>query len=292
MQRIVQRLCPGGRLLRAWPLTGGVSAQITALEIERSGGDLRRLVVRRHGAGDLAVNPDVAADEAGLLALLADAGLPVPRVHLLDVSGAILPTPYLVIDFIEGDWRADPPEPARAQQVAALLRRVHGFRADDPRLAFLRRRDPLCRAELDSESAAAEDADLEARLRAALRPHWPLASGAPSVLLHGDFWPGNLLWREGRVAALLDWEDAGLGDPRLDLAHARLELLWAWGAEAAERFTRSYGASPDGGQGPLYDLWAALRALLRLPGWGLPPAERAAKRAGLAGFVEPALARL
>jgi aminoglycoside phosphotransferase (APT) family kinase protein len=40
------------------------------------------------------------------------------------------------------------------------------------------------------------------------------------VLLHGDFWPGNALWRDGALVAILDWEDAAIGDPLADVANA------------------------------------------------------------------------
>jgi aminoglycoside phosphotransferase (APT) family kinase protein len=91
---------------------------------------------------------------------------------------------------------------------------------------------------------------------------------------------------------VIDWEDACLGDPMIDLAPARLELLWLWGPAAVERFTQRYRAQtgrPLAAQ-PLYDLWCALRALLRLPGWGLPAEEQAEKRRLLRGFVDDALA--
>jgi aminoglycoside phosphotransferase (APT) family kinase protein len=47
-----------------------------------------------------------------------------------------------------------------------------------------------------------------------------LATNEPSdarlALLHGDPNPGNYLFRESEVAAVLDWELAAIGDPRSD----------------------------------------------------------------------------
>ena len=43
------------------------------------------------------------------------------------------------------------------------------------------------------------------------------APGDP-VLVHADFHYGNMLFREARVVAVLDWEIAELGQPLLDLA--------------------------------------------------------------------------
>jgi prepilin-type processing-associated H-X9-DG protein len=36
-------------------------------------------------------------------------------------------------------------------------------------------------------------------------------------LVHGDFNPANFLFADGRVTALIDWENARIGDPREDL---------------------------------------------------------------------------
>lgn len=39
----------------------------------------------------------------------------------------------------------------------------------------------------------------------------------PLALVHGDFNPANFLYQDGRVTALIDWENARIGDPREDL---------------------------------------------------------------------------
>lgn len=39
----------------------------------------------------------------------------------------------------------------------------------------------------------------------------------PLAVVHGDFNPANFLYHEGRVSALIDWENARVGDPREDL---------------------------------------------------------------------------
>ena len=68
---------------------------------------------------------------------------------------------------------------------------------------------------------------------------WPLSQQNRSVLLHGDFWPGNILWRDGQIVGVIDWEDAAFGDPLADIANTRLELLWAFGVEAMRQFHSS-----------------------------------------------------
>jgi aminoglycoside phosphotransferase (APT) family kinase protein len=48
-----------------------------------------------------------------------------------------------------------------------------------------------------------------------LRRHKPRP--LPLALVHGDFNPANFLYENGRVTALIDWENSRIGDPREDL---------------------------------------------------------------------------
>jgi aminoglycoside phosphotransferase (APT) family kinase protein len=43
------------------------------------------------------------------------------------------------------------------------------------------------------------------------------------VFLHNDVWPGNLLWIGDRCVGLIDWKEAGVGHPGVDLANLRMQ---------------------------------------------------------------------
>jgi Ser/Thr protein kinase RdoA (MazF antagonist) len=58
----------------------------------------------------------------------------------------------------------------------------------------------------------------------------------PEVLVHGDFHPGNVLWRRGVVSRVVDWQAACTGPAVIDVAQCRVNLLTI-GTDAAERFT-------------------------------------------------------
>jgi aminoglycoside phosphotransferase (APT) family kinase protein len=93
-------------------------------------------------------------------------------------------------------------------------------------------------------------------------------AGVP-VLLHGDFWPGNILWRDGRLSGVVDWEDAKIGDPLADLAISRLDTLLIYGRDASLALTRAYAKSSGISIGglPYWDLLAALRAATAIAEW-------------------------
>ncbi len=63
-----------------------------------------------------------------------------------------------------------------------------------------------------------------------------LYTGAP-VWLHGDPHPFNVLTRDGRLSALLDFGDVCCGDPASDLGTAWLHFT----AEGLQRFVDAYG---------------------------------------------------
>src|SRR3954470_22071263 len=100
---VAQRLYPNGTLLRSWTLHGGISAQVTALEIARPDGSTVKVVVRQHGSADLSRNPDIDKDEFRLLQILHAWGLPTATPYYADQSGEVFPTPYIVVDYIDGD---------------------------------------------------------------------------------------------------------------------------------------------------------------------------------------------
>jgi aminoglycoside phosphotransferase (APT) family kinase protein len=288
LDRITQSLIPGGRLLRAWPLSGGVSAHMTALEIEKPDGANLKLILRRHGPRDLASNPHVAAHEFRLLQILQSAGYPAPRPYYLDESGAVLPTPYLLIDYVDGQTEFAPADlGAYLKQIATQLAALHRITPARVDLAFLTH----LKSGFGPAPAHPDDSLREADIRTALNEAWPLPDLNPPALLHGDFWPGNILWRQGRIAAVIDWEDACLGDPLSDVANCRLELLWTLGREAIAVFTEHYRAlvHVDFTHLPYWDLRAALRPAGRLSKWGLDATAERRMRAQHAWFVGQAL---
>jgi aminoglycoside phosphotransferase (APT) family kinase protein len=134
----------------------------------------------------------------------------------------------------------------------------------------------------------------EDRIRDALEAAWPLPTLNQPTLLHGDYWPGNLLWRDGALAAVIDWEDASTGDPLADLGNTRLEFLWALGEDAMNEFTRRYldNVDVDATHLPYWDLCAALRSCSKISTWGLDEATERRMRERHHWFVMQALSAL
>ena len=86
--------------------------------------------------------------------------------------------------------------------------------------------------------------------RAAEIYHQP-APLLPQVLVHGDFHPGNVLWRWGKVCGVVDWPAACTGSAVIDVAHCLVNLL-TFGTGTAERFTALWQRA----SGAAYHRWA------------------------------------
>ncbi len=290
-EQILQRIYPHSRLLRIWQPAGGVSAQVTALEIQHPNGETQRLIVRQHGPLDLQRNPHIAADEFRLLQILHRANIRVPKPVYLDLSCESFPQPVIVMEFVEGsaDFQPQRVDDALAQ-MATTLAAIHRISAVQVDLSFL----PKIGGNISSRPAQLDDSLREGEIRGAVETVGAPPQLNPLSLLHGDFWPGNLLWRDEQLVAVIDWEDAAVGDPLADLANARLEILWALGREAMHLFTQHYQATTALDFRPLsyWDLCAALRPASKLDDWGLAADVENAMRAQHDWFVTQAIANL
>jgi aminoglycoside phosphotransferase (APT) family kinase protein len=85
------------------------------------------------------------------------------------------------------------------------------------------------------------------------------ADDAPAVWLHADLMPGNLLVRDGRLAAVIDLGAVTIGDPAVDLMPA-WNMLPAGARAAYRRALGTDDATWERGRG-----WALVQAIVALP---------------------------
>jgi aminoglycoside phosphotransferase (APT) family kinase protein len=179
-------------------------------------------VLRLEPPGDVTLPGLDVAGEAEVLRALR--GVPVPE--LLD-EGEWLGRRGLLLSYVAGE-------------------RAAGWPADALDVLLALHRAPVAPAGLDG-SAAARVRALRGRIEATTLD--ALAAGAPEpaavVFVHGDFRPSNFVVRDGRIAAVLDWEMAGAGDPARDLGIATMPEWGPWlgDDELLERYRAGGGAA-------------------------------------------------
>jgi aminoglycoside phosphotransferase (APT) family kinase protein len=296
IERAVAKLEPGGQLVGMRELAGGVSADVFGLDIATSSGARRRVVFRWHRSDHFKQHTkSVSAKEYGLLAALHGRGFAVPEPYVYSDTDADS-APYMIIEWIDGSTDvAFGDLPMALDQMAQFLVGLHSL---DPRSLHLPEleevEDPLTAIVPYLPPTEAGE-----RVRVALASQALARDQNRSVLLHGDYWPGNVMWHERCLVAVIDWEDACLGDPLADVATARVELLCQFGAKAMEQFTTRYLAMAHDSAGPLrldslllWELYVSAAALSTMGSWGLEPAEEARRRRLTEGFFDRATSEL
>jgi aminoglycoside phosphotransferase (APT) family kinase protein len=215
--------------------------------------------------------------------------------HYFDLSGGIFPSPFVVIEYIEGHTEFSPVDlEGFLLTLATHLAQLHSIDWSRFDLSFLTDQARLHDEKFRARPTHLDDSLEEGHIRDVLEPAWPFPHRNPSVLLHGDYWPGNILWHKGRLARIIDWEDAQVGDPLADLAISRLEILWAFDTDAMCIFTRHYQSLTklDFSALPYWDLCAALRPAFQIATWAGNPAREEAMRIKHHLFVAQALEAL
>jgi aminoglycoside phosphotransferase (APT) family kinase protein len=259
LDTLAARLFREAHVFAQRPMTGGSSAIMTAIDLELENGEKTTVILRQCGGANLAADPHAAHTEFQLLRALSERGLPVPRALYVDESLELIDAPFLIISHLDGRPDYAPTDPVHAaRQMAGFLAGLHTIDVESDDLAFVVR--PVDGpGYLEIERSALPEVFL--RGHDLLEAAWPPGNSNRPCLLHGDLWPGNMLWQDGELTAVVDWEDASVGDPMVDLAIAGVDMSWSFGFEAMELFTTSYAELTgfDLSALPLWDLRAVLR---------------------------------
>lgn len=248
-------------------------AHLPVREVDHSGWDNRtyrlgdeltvRLPRSRH------YREQVAKEQHWLPLLGPRLPVPVPRPVAQGQPGSGYPYDWSVYAWIEGapatPDRIDDPV-GFARQVADFLVALRCCRTTGGPLPGQHnwwRGGPLTRylpeartalAAVTGELTAAEVTAATGILEEAVASSWP----HPPVWFHGDVAVGNLLVRDGRLAAVIDFGTSGIGDPACDVV-----LAWTLlSGEARTAYADALGLDHDTwARGRGWGLWKALIVL-------------------------------
>ncbi|WP_372412661.1 phosphotransferase [Streptomyces luteireticuli] len=180
---------------------------------------------------------DAIVRGVALAGWLVDQGY--PATEPLDVAQPFTHGPY-VINF----WRyypqhnRDQPAP---EHLGRLLRQLHDLPPPPMALPVYQPLASLCtaigRSRLPAEIRSWLTEATRELLDAYSRLDFPLGTG----LIHGDAYPGNLIW-DGSSVRLGDWDEAALGPRELDLASTHHGAVrFGRPQQLINAFTRAYG---------------------------------------------------
>jgi aminoglycoside phosphotransferase (APT) family kinase protein len=187
-------------------------------------------------AGAMLDGHDVVAQARIYAELGGRAGAPpVPRIVAIGEDDTALGTPFFVMECVQGEsiddfamrpWLIDGTDALRAHVCRQWISIFAGL-ATLPPLDVL---GPPVAPEDDArrwrEFARAADSPFLVELFDRLLLFRAPRSGPPSVT-HGDTKLSNLMWHDGEISAVLDWEMALNGEPLADLGY----LLYSFESE-------------------------------------------------------------
>jgi aminoglycoside phosphotransferase (APT) family kinase protein len=231
MEEWIAEAC-GGRVLAADRIPGGASREGWFVDVDADGATLPLyLRLDRRGTPEKSAFHTLWC-EAEVFRALYGTGVTVPRIL------AVHPTvEAFLADRVPGQtwfYRIRDPE----EQVAvardfisnlAALHRIDVSSLDIPCLGAVAPVSELVARELAQmrERATGPDGAIDPLVELCidwLAAHIPEDDG-PAVLVQGDTGPGNFLYQDGRVTAVLDWELAHWGDPMDDIAWLSLRTV-------------------------------------------------------------------
>ncbi|GAB7141628.1 phosphotransferase family protein [Mycobacterium riyadhense] len=171
--------------------------------------------------------------------------VPVPRVRWIETTGDVLGTPFFLMDYVEGvvppdvmpytfghNWFADAPAERQRQlqdATVGVLAKLHSIPNAENVFGFLteglvgdtalRRHFSWVQSWYDFAVPDIGRSPLLERTFEWLLNNWPNGAAAREpVLLWGDARVGNVLYRDFKPVAVLDWEMVTLGPRELDVA--------------------------------------------------------------------------
>ena len=182
-----------------------------------------------------------------IMSALNQAGLPTPAVPFICSDPIVDGRPFILMERVGGDrietMREFPTSSVDVlKSMQALPLEKTGIGDEDAvplqvemmRWAMLMQRAP--------EELTTRAGDLGGLLAAQA----PVER--PPTLVHGDYHPGNMLFEDGRVVAILDWEVAEIGQPLLDLGALSIVAghhPGEWPAVPRSELFALYGVSED-----------------------------------------------
>jgi len=199
-----------------------------------------RMVLRRYGPWSHASADNAAARETRALELMQRANIPAPAPIWVDSDG-VFAEQALLISYIDGKPDLTPSNPFDwAEQLASVLVRIHEVRLDEDDAGLF----PLGAGEDVERINESPEMVLEhplgedlLRRRVMLGNH---SVETDAVFSHTDFWPGNTMWNDGDLSAVVDWESPATGDRAMDVAYCALDIRYLGMDRVADHFVETY----------------------------------------------------
>ncbi|MDB5971517.1 MAG: hypothetical protein JWQ90_3967 [Hydrocarboniphaga sp.] len=278
LQVYLNARAPAGSAIEVDSITtplGGYSKDTFIVSLRGAGRPADGIVIRcdvPNGPLEGSVRGEFAVIEA-----MFEAGVPVAEPLWLEADSAAMGRPFIVVRQVPGEQLLDMKLDVVGKGAVDCVRQLARV------LAQIHRVDPKTAGLGDAELSQPASAPILRLLdqfeaqwhRRRMGPSSTIAAGLawmrnniPGTLpspriVHGDATLRNMLFADGRVTAMLDWETWHLGDPGEDLAYCRSEVerFMPWDEFVAE-YSAGGGVRPSPESERYWGMWMYLRGAI------------------------------
>ena len=211
-----------------YSLIAGGHSNLTYRCADSAGNDY---VLRRPPLGHVLESAHDMGREHKIINALKDSNVPVANNFGVCKDKSVNEADFYIMNYVEGTVLNDAgiaatlPEQERrtiSEDVVDILCKLHAVNPDDVGLGDLGRKEAYLARQMNrwtkqwegSKTHEVPEIDESFRL---LSEDVPEQIGA--TIVHGDYRLGNMMVRDGRVRAILDWELCTLGDPLADVGY-------------------------------------------------------------------------
>ena len=253
---------------------GGLSTENYYVEGETDRGNFK-WVMRMEPPGGVLEPYDVIR-EYRVIKALENSEVPVPKVLYAEEDPAPLGGCFFLMEFVEGglfvhtDPRFQQDEKLRAEVLNTFVELLAKMHKTPPPEALLPPLEGMSYGQSEALRCKRRLEEIELLpdplMRYVLQKLEEYApEEGPRVIVHGDFRLSNMIWRDGKIVALLDWERARLGDPLSDVGFSHQSFLHGWcgvTGEYAKLYTKLTGFEIDEKRLAFFKLLEFVKALL------------------------------
>lgn len=212
------------------------------LEFSLPGGGAKQIVLKCYiGKGA----PGRMSREFSALQWLIQRGILVPEPIFQDAKGVHLGKPCIIMTgYISGQCVMAPHNTqdclSWSAKIAGLLVDIHKIPCPTREMSWLdANSEALWFLKSPSIPEYMRDHPDGNRVWKAISRQIPNLLLTQSVLTHFNYWSGNILWAGRQIAAIIDWEEAGCGDPAIDIAYCRMGMILQGFPGAADKFVNT-----------------------------------------------------
>lgn len=201
--------------------------------------DDQEYVIRLSRLNDLYIDYFLKVEQ-GIITHLREFNIPTAEIILTDLSRKIVPYDYQISRYVEGEslYMLSQQKSLSSQyyfQLGQIIARLHSiqtkgygaftissFQKKPLKGLYNHWRDyVICNIEKHIDYCKTNnivDSNTQQKLQEIFLSRKYIADPTSPSLLHGDIANHNVLFHKGKIAALIDWEDAISGDPIYDIS--------------------------------------------------------------------------